>query len=152
MKQIYLLLSITFIVFSHTDAQTSSKDFAIVGTVENDLNLRQIEMRYQKLGNAYFILESNDNAIVQIGNALKQKVQVQELHLFLRTSPNQLIFNSSTIITSENISDYAAAFSGWKQYVSERVVIFSKTVFSSPEGLLLKNKLEKLTGLEFIAK
>lgn len=152
MKHIYLLLSITFIVFSHTDAQTSSKDFAVVGTVENDLNLRQIEMRYQKLGNAYFILESNDNAIVQIGNALKQKVQVQELQLFLRTSTNKLIFNSSTIITSENISDYAAAFSVWKKYISGRVVIFSKTVFSTPEGLQLKNKMKKLTGLEIIAK
>lgn len=152
MKHIYLLLSITFIFFSHTDAQTSSKDFAVVGTVANDLNMQQIEMRYQKLGNACFILESNINAIAQIGNALKRKVKVQELQLFVRTSPNKLIFSNSTIITAENASDYAVAFSAWKKHVSGRVVIFSKTVFSTPEGLLLKRKLEKSTGLEFITK
>jgi hypothetical protein len=152
MKTKVFLISLILGICFQLSGQTTDKDYAIIGDVSNDQNLKQVKMRYSHQGNAYFILEMEDRAIEMITNALIERGPVEELHIFIRTDKDGLIFNDDNIITSANVDQYTESLKKWKEFVSVRVVIFSKDVFSTPDGSKLKDKLETITGLEFISR
>jgi len=129
-------------------AQPSVNDFVIIGAGSGDGNLYQVQKRYQKKGNAYFIRESETNPIEQIARAIDGR-SVQDLHIFLSSKPNALIFNHVTV-TSGNVAKYGELLIQWKNDVKGKVVIHSLTAFTTPEGTELKLQLEKSSGLQFV--
>ena len=152
MKKLFVLIGLVLGFTIQVMAQTTPNDFTIVGQSSNDGNMRQIEKRYQHRVNTCFITDSEINAIDQIGVALATKGKVENLHIYLKTSPGELIFSNSTILTINNINDFSMSLQNWKQYVSGKVVIHSHVVFDQPEGLQLRKNLETLSGLQFIFK
>jgi hypothetical protein len=152
MKTKLFLISLILGICVHLSGQTTGRDYAIIGDVSNDQNLKQVKMRYAQQGNAYFVLGMEANPIEMITDALKKRGPIDELHIYLRTDKDGLVFNDANIITLSNVDQYSESLKKWKEFVSVRVVIFNKDVFSSPDGIKLKEKLESLSGLEFISR
>lgn len=125
-------------------------DFVIVGVVPGDLNMPQIEMRYQGNPQAYFTAESSVSGAGQITEALAGR-QITDLHIFVR-SDNEGLFFTSVPVTSSNVNAFSELFSHWKNSVSGKVVIHNQTGIASPELNNLLVKLKNLTELEFILK
>jgi hypothetical protein len=71
-----------------------------------------------------------------------------DLHLYVASQPGSLQFNSTTI-NPGNAAGYTQFFEDWKNHVSGKVIIHGSDVFTTPEGIELKSRLEKLTGLDF---
>lgn len=148
MKKFLLNLTLLFVIGIKVMSQSPDKDFVVVGDVSTDQNMLQIEMRYNRNINAYFIQNNEINAIEQIVDALKGK-HYEDLHIYLRTAPNALIFNS-TVISTKNIEQFTESLFVLKQSISGSIVIHSTIAFNSIDGIQLKQKLEKITGLKII--
>lgn len=148
MKKLLLNLTLFLVIGFKAMSQSPVKDFVVIGDVSNDQNMQQIEMRYEGNINAYFIQNTEINAIEQITGTLKGK-HYTDLHIFLRTAPNALILNN-TVVTTENILQFSESLSNLKQSISGSIVFHSIVAFSSAEGAKLKQKLEELTGLKII--
>jgi hypothetical protein len=149
MKKNLILLGLVLGFLIQGMAQTKVNDLAIVGDASNDANMRQIEKRFQHRGNAYFIVSSGVNAIEQILAELEKKGTIEDLHIFVKSTPNELIFCNSTILSSNNVMDFSKALAGWKPYISGKVLIHSFVPFTLPAGSELRKSLETLSGLEF---
>jgi len=149
MEKILLITGLILLLGIQSIAQPANKDFVIVGAGSDDANLRQVQKRYQKKSNAYFILESATNPMEQISEAIAGK-SIQNLHIFLTSKPNALMLNSLSV-TSENVAQFSESIMKWKNSVTGKIVFHSLVAFSTPEGLDLKRQMEKLSGLECIS-
>lgn len=87
------------------------------------------------------------NAVMQISAQL-DRLHIRELHLLVLTKPGAMVFNSQSVAT-ENENEWSSNIEVWGAGTIKRVVIHSNDVFSGEEGILLKQRLESNTGLEF---
>ena len=148
MKNMLFTIGLLLLLVNQVIAQSPDKDFVIVGAGSNDPNLVQIQKRYANKSNAYQIKETQVNPLKQIAKALDGRT-VQDLHIYLQSKPDELIFSSITI-TSKNVNESGELIMKWKRAVSGKVVIHSSEAFTTPTGIELKQQLEKLSGLEFV--
>ena len=148
MKNILFIIGLILLFGNLGIAQLPDKDFVIVGAGSADANLRQVQKRYEKKSDVYFIKETQVNPLKQIAKALDGRT-IRDLHIYLQTIPGTLVFNSVTV-TTENVNALKEPLLQWKNFVSGRVVIHSLGVFTGPEGIELKNQLEKSSGLVFV--
>jgi len=98
----------------------------------------------------YVTSGSDQKAPEQIAQAISN-FQLEELHIYVNTKPGAMVFGS-VAITMESVDVFAKDFSAWKQNVRQRVIIHSDVVFEGQQGEQLKQRLEAITGLEFIAQ
>jgi len=83
----------------------------------------------------------------QISNSL-ENLKIEDLHIYVLTKPGAIIFNSIDV-TTDNVDDLSDDLKILNRYVTNQVVIHSTIVFSGDEGILLKQRLEEITGLVF---
>jgi hypothetical protein len=148
MKKILFIISLVLLLGNQSVAQPSEKDFVIVGYGTGDGNLQQVQKRYQKKSNAYLIKEAMANPLEQISKAIEGR-SIRDLHIYSWEATGALKLNSITL-TSENVNDFSQTLMKWKSSISGKVFIHSKTAFTTPEGVELKQKMEQISGLEFI--
>jgi hypothetical protein len=146
MKKIFSIATLLLGIVFQVESQSVQKDFVIIGEVSNNLDMQQIKMRYQNAINAYFVQETSTNALEQIANALVGH-SCENLHIFLQSRSNALIFNS-LVVTSDNVNAVAASISKWKSYISGKIVIHSTVAFTTASGEQLKQALENASGLK----
>jgi hypothetical protein len=93
-----------------------------------------------------FLLPYKGNPIALIADELKAGTY-SEIHLYLLTKPGSMIFDELTIL-ADNVADYALLFAEWKKLLppDAKIIIHSDTLTSSPDGLLIVNKISEFTG------
>ena len=82
-----------------------------------------------------------------------KKDAYDEVHLYLLTKPGSIIFDEMNIIP-DNVRDYSADFSDWKDNLQPDAVItiHSSELTSVPEGLVLVNSISAFTGRKVLAE
>lgn len=144
-----LLITLLFIsTILRLSGQAGTKDFIAIGDVSDDLNMKQVEMRYSDQPGAYRIIESNVPAIDQIINAMNSN-SYQDLHLFVRVSGSELIFNSDRLSVS-NAAKFSAPLGKLKNHVSGQVIIHCAKPMDHKTASELETELERLAGIDFI--
>jgi hypothetical protein len=128
-------------------SQSPEKDFVIVGMVSGDMNMIQIQMRYEGAQDAFFIKESSISGIEQIANAL-EGLKINDLHVFAKSNGKDL-FLTDLPITTENVNDFTVQLKRWKKSISGKVVVHNNTGNQSSELNNLLVKMKELTQLEF---
>lgn len=123
-------------------------DFVIVGYIPGDMNMPQIEIRYQGNPQAYFTTESAVSGAGQITAAIAGR-QITDLHIFVRND-NEGLYFTSVPLTSANVNTFSEQFSQWKNAVSGKVWIHNVSGLASPELTGLLTELGALTDLEFL--
>jgi len=139
-----MILALVTGLISFTYSQDLAKDYIIVDQSAPD----QTVLMSQFSGQSRVFLNENPKPAPYIIAAMLETNPAQDLHLYLATTPGKLQFNS-TQVDAENASAYADFFKEWTKYISGKVIIHSKDVFTTPAGTALENQLEVLTGLDF---
>jgi hypothetical protein len=148
MKRIFfLLILLTMVTSAKVMSQPAARDFVIVGMVSDDLNLKQIQMRYAGAPNAYTIEDASINGIEQIANAI-DGMKISDLHLFVKIIGKELFLNGAPI-SIENVNDFKEQFGRWKSSVSGKIIVHSVNNTNSPEINDLLIKMGEMTGLEW---
>ncbi len=119
--------------------------FIIVDEIAEELD--QLKSEYSGQPHVYFINGFSPNAIEQFATAA-ENLHVGELHIYAATKPGAIVFNSIAI-TPGSLNEVSPALKEWSGVVSNKVVIHSEVVFTEEEGILLKQRLEEITGLPF---
>ncbi len=102
-------------------------------------------------GSINYVTQGDElKAPAQIANAIAHK-QLEELHIYVATKPGAMVFNNIAL-TAETVDLFAKDLASWKQNVRQRVVVHGEFVFDGEEGQALKQRLEAITGLQFIAQ
>jgi hypothetical protein len=146
-KLLSLLILLAMGIFTEIMSQSPEKDFVIVGVVSGDLNLIQIQMRYEGAPNVYFIRESSTSAAEQIANSL-EGLKINDLHIFTRSNTNGILLSGQPV-TIENVNESSVQFKRWRKSVSGKVIIHINSGVTSPEISKLIIRLEQLCELEF---
>jgi hypothetical protein len=73
---------------------------------------------------------------------------INNLHLYLSAKAGEIDFGK-LIITVDNAVDYTDQLKNLKQFVRGRVIVHNNLVFSEEKGMLLKQKLQDISGLPF---
>ena len=150
MKKLFTLLTIFLLVVStEIISQPPVKDFVIVGLVSGDLNMVQIQMRYEGTPNVYFIKESSTSGFEQIANAI-EGLKINDLHIYARSNSQELIL-SGIPINLKNVNDFTVQLNRWKDCVSGKVIVHIASSNTSPEITNLLLKMEELSALEIKA-
>jgi len=123
----------------------SYTDYFVIDEIAQ--NYEELEAEYIGQTNVYWTDGNSINAIEQISNAANT-VQVENLHIYVPTKPGAIVF-SSIAITTLNIDELAEQLTTWSNVVGKQVVIHSDVVFTGAQGILLKQRLEEITGLAF---
>ena len=145
MKKVLFIAIVLLSTLTKMSGQSTDKDFVLVGQVSGDPNMVQVEMRYSRVPNTCFVTVTDLNPISKLVSALNGN-RFENLHVFVRTSPGELILNK-VVITADNVGKYSAELAELKKSVTGIVIIHSMKVFQSEAGAQLKTKLEQLTGL-----
>lgn len=135
-----VLMSPAILAFSQ-----SYSDFIVIDRIAD--NYAQLESEYSDQANVYWTDESSPNAIEQISNTAST-LHIENLHIYAPTKPGAIVFNSIAI-TTHNLDELAEQLSEWSNLVTHQVVIHSEVVFAGDDGILLKQRLEEITGLVF---
>lgn len=123
----------------------SESDLIILDEIVDDLE--QLEAKFSSYPFVYVTDKVVPNALEQISGALAN-IQIKDLHIYVLTKPGAMIFNSIALIP-DRLIDFPYDLNPWSKFISGKVVIHSDVVFVGEEGLLLKQRLESITGLEF---
>ena len=126
-------------------AQSADNNFFVIGSVSDDLDMIQIQMRYQGDPNALFIEESETSGCEQITDAIKDLI-INELHIFVRNDNNRL-FIDDLALTSTNVADLSDQLVQWKNSVTGKVVIHNNSGSISSDLSELLAKMRSITGL-----
>ena len=99
-----------------------------------------------------YFLPDKGNPLQLIAAEMK-KDAYDEVHLYLLTKPGSIIFDEMNIIP-DNVRDYSADFSDWKDNLQPDAVItiHSSELTSVPEGLVLVNSISAFTGRKVLAE
>jgi len=119
--------------------------FIIVDEIAEDLD--QLKSEFSNQSHVYFINGFTPNAIEQFATAA-ENLHIDELHIYAATKPGAIVFNSIAI-TPGSLVEVSTALKEWSGIVTNKVVIHSEVVFTEEEGILLKQRLEEITGLTF---
>jgi len=125
-------------------SQTYS-DFIVIDEIAE--NYAQLESEFSGQANVYWTDANSPNAIEQI-SLTASTLQIENLHIYVPTKPGAIVFNSIAI-TNHNLDELTEHLSAWNYLVTTQVVIHSEVVFTGEEGILLKQRLEEITGLVF---
>jgi hypothetical protein len=123
----------------------SYTDYFVIDEIAQ--NYTQLEADYRGQENVFWTDGSSMNAIEQISKAASA-IQVDNLHIHVATKPGAIVF-SSIAITNHNIDELAEQLAAWSKVVNSQVLIYSEVVFTGAEGILLEQRLEEITGLDF---
>lgn len=135
-------------LFSASAFSQSTSEFVVIDEIAE--NAPTLENQNLEHANVFHTNGIKLGALEQISLALKN-AEVDVLHIYVSTKPGALVFNSQAL-TPDVIAEFSKELSNWRTSVSREVIIHSENVFSGPEGELLKQMLEELTGLTFTAK
>jgi hypothetical protein len=119
--------------------------FIMVDEIAEELD--QLKSEYNGQPHVYFINGFSPNAIEQFATAA-ENLHIGDLHIYAATKPGAIVFNSLAI-TPGSLPEVSPALKEWSRVVSNKVVIHSEVVFTEDEGILLKQRLEEITGLVF---
>ena len=125
-------------------SQTYS-NFIVIDKIAD--NYAQLKSEFGGRENVYWTDGNTPNAIKQI-SVTASTLQIENLHIYVPTKPGAIVFNSIAI-TNQNLDELAEQLSEWSNLVTRKVVIHSEVVFTREEGILLKQRLEEITGLVF---
>jgi hypothetical protein len=142
-----LLILLQLVVSTEIRSQSPEKDFVIIGVVSGNLNLIQIQMRYEGAQNAYFIKESSSSGVEQIADAIEGQ-HINDLHIYTSGNGKDL-FLTGQPVTIENVNDYTVSLKRWKKWVSGKVIVHIESNTTSPEINSLLLKMSDLAELEF---
>jgi len=141
-----LLLSLCLCGFLNTYSQVGQDYFFL------DEGIEEIEpfnaLIPQVESSRIFRIDGFSPSAVKQISAQLDGLHVRELRLFVLTKPGAMVFNSQSVAT-ENENEWSSDMEAWGASTIQRVVIYSNDVFSGKEGILLKQRLESVTGLEF---
>ncbi len=137
---VVILMSPAILAFSQTYS-----DFIVIDMIAQ--NYEELESEFRGQANVYWTDSSSPNAIEQI-SLTASTLQIENLHIYAPTKPGAIVFNSIAI-TNHNLDELAEQLAAWSNLVTSQVVIHSEVVFTGDEGLLLKQRLEEITGLVF---
>ena len=148
MKAIRTIFAIIILCpFLNALAQPAS-DFIVVDEIVD--NMTQLKDEFGGQANVIWTNGNSLNALEQISTALEGR-QIETLHIYVPTKPGAIVF-SSLAITSTDVDEVAEELRALGNYVSNNVVIHSEVVFSGDKGLLLKQRLEEISGVVFTAQ
>ena len=137
---VFILMSPAILAFSQTYSE-----FIVIDIIAD--NYAQLESEFSGQANVYWTDGNSPNAIEQISLTVST-LQIENLHIYAPTKPGAIVFNSIAI-TNHNLDELAEQLSAWSNLVTSQVVIHSEVVFTGDQGLLLKQRLEEITGLVF---
>lgn len=143
----FILVSVLLITVAYAFPQSNS-EFIIIDEIAE--NAEQLISELGNQSNVYVTEGISPNALVQISIA-SEDLQIDELYIYVLTKPGAIIFNSLSV-TMNNLEDWSADLQALSRHVTNKVIIHSEVVFSEEEGILLKEKLEEITGLVFTAE
>ena len=91
-------------------------------------------------------LPDSGDPLVIIADELKTGTY-SEVHLFLLTKPGSMIFDELNIL-ADNVYEFTSSFGEWKKYLAPeaKIIIHSGVLTSEPDGVILVERLEELTG------
>lgn len=138
------LVSILMFTVLYAYSQPFS-EFIIIDEIAE--NAEQLKSEYGDQSNVYFTHGISPNALGQISNVI-ENLQIEDLHIYVLTKPGAIVFNSIAV-TLNNLDDWSMEMKALSGKVTNKVVLHSELVFSGEEGLLLKERLEEITGLVF---
>lgn len=138
-----ILISMTVQSFSQTDS-----DLIIIDEIADDVE--QLTARFSSHPNVFVTNAASTNAIEQITATMAGK-QFKDMHIYALCKPGAIVFNSISL-SSDKLIDFPYDLSPWSNKISGKVVIHSEDVFTGEAGILLKQRLETITGLEFIVQ
>jgi len=138
---VLLFMCMTVNTFSQTES-----DLIIIDEITD--NLEQLKAEFGTYPNVYITDDIAPNALEQISLKLAS-IKIEDLHIYVLTKPGAMIFNSIALIP-DKLNDLSSDLSYWGENISGKVIIHSDIVFEGEEGLLLKERLEEISGLEFI--
>ncbi len=146
------ILKLTFItILMFTVVKTFSQSnsvFIVIDEIAD--NVTQLKSEFSNYSNLYVTNGISPDAVKQISISMEE-LQIEDLHIYVLTKPGAMIFNSIAV-TADNVDDWSVDLKSWSKNVTNKVVIHSEVVFSGDEGNLLKQRLEDITGLLFIAQ
>jgi hypothetical protein len=144
-----LLLFMCLSGFLNTYSQDDQAYFVLDEGIEE---IAPFNMLIPQLDHSYvFTIDGfSPNAVVQIAERSKG-LEIEELHLFVLTKPGAIVFNSVSVAT-DNEDEWSSDIKQWGEQIRSSVVVHSSNVFSGAEGALLKQRLESVSGLEFISQ
>ncbi len=141
-----MLASISILLITNAIAFSQSiPEFVIIDEIADDME--QLKSEFSGHPNVYVTDGITPNALGQISNSL-ENLKIEDLHIYVLTKPGAIIFNSIDV-TTDNVDDLSDDLKILNRYVTNQVVIHSTIVFSGDEGILLKQRLEEITGLVF---
>jgi hypothetical protein len=146
MKNLIKILTI-FLISVNSFSQIND-DFIIIDEVTENFEL--IEDQLSAQSNVYITNGDNLNPFMQISNQIKN-LKIVNLHIYVTSMPGILFFNN-TNINIRNIDTYANELTSWNNSISGEVIFHSKNLFNGLDGILLKHRLETITGLIFTTK
>lgn len=148
MKVSRLALLIILICSSGPLFAQSPEDIILIDEIADDIT--ELLAEFGDLPNVYVLDGNTPDELRQITDQLVN-LRIQDLHIHVPTKPGAIVF-SSIAITSESVDELPLDLTDWTQVISGKVVIHSEVVFTGEEGLLLKQQLERKTGLVFISQ
>ena len=141
-RNVFVLLCLSPFV---TALAQPASDFIVVDEIADNIN--QLQEEFEGQANVFYTDGNSFNALEQISAELEGR-QIANLHLYVPTKPGAIVF-SSLSITSRDVDEVSEELKALGNYVSNSVVIHSEHVFSGEEGLLLKQRLEEISGIVF---
>lgn len=145
MKKSKLALIIILLCTVFNAYSQSNSEFIIIDEIAD--NAEQLISEFSNQSNVYMTDGITPNALGQIHNSV-ENLQIDDLHIYVLTKPGAIVFNSIAI-TVDNINDWSADLKTLSGVVKNKVIIHSEVVFTGEEGVLLKERLEEITGLLF---
>lgn len=146
MNRFITVLTLTLLVFN-VNSQTT-EDFIIIDEITENFDF--IENQLAGQSNVYITKGESITELKQISKQLENRT-VKNLHIYATSKPGILIFNHNQI-NIRNIDTYKKELSSWNKYISGKVIFHTSNIFTGLDGILLKHKLESITGLIFNAK
>lgn len=145
MKQITQMLTLFLLFLGITAFSQNATDFIIIDEIAG--NYQELVKQFEGQNNVYATEGIKKNAIEQISEEIKNS-NSENLYIYVPTKPGAIVF-SSIAITTQNVDEFTEELKKWKNNISMQVIINSSVVFNGEDGTLLKQRLERITGLVF---
>jgi len=121
MKNLILLITGILMATCLLKAQSTTSDVYVINPSNGDQNLVQIEKRYSRNPDAFYLSGNEKNPVESITRYLAEKPCVN-LHLYVPATSESLTFSQFSL-TTDNVNDYTGFFSQWHEKISGKIVI-----------------------------
>jgi Domain of unknown function (DUF4347) len=140
----FFTLIILIALCNSIKCQNNLSDFLIIE--KNYFGKADLEKSMRNSENVFFN-NTTTPVIAQVEIILKGKM-INNLHLLVQTENGKMIFEN-TVLSNANVANFSNYISVWKNSVKGKIIIHSNHIFSGEDGILLKQKLEEISGLPF---